>query len=175
MAHPEDFPSEQHLQHSLSAHTLNYISTTSTEALYISMGAELILFTLAGAIVYAYCGNVLTTAPAYGVLIERLGKPAAALVLPTIVSCRRRPLSPTIRDADCNCFPAIQIIVGILYSLVTSRAVFFQIYNEKSIHRQRHTFQGWAVWISIVAIGWAIAFVIGESSEWGCCLQTRGP
>ncbi|GHJ84576.1 hypothetical protein NliqN6_0978 [Naganishia liquefaciens] len=117
MKRPEDFP----------------------KALYISMTVELALFSTCGAIVYSYAGTALTTAPAYGSLIAKYGKPAAALVLPTV------------------------IIVGILYSLVTSRAVFFQIFPEKSIHRQRHTVKGWAIWIAIVSIGWIIAFVIAES------------
>ncbi len=42
----------------------------------------------------------------------------------------------------------------------------FQIFHEKSIHRQQHTVLGWSVWIAIVAVGWIIAFIIGESSEW---------
>jgi hypothetical protein len=49
---------------------------------------------------------------------------------------------------------------------VTSRAVFFQIFPEKSIHRQRHTVKGWAIWATIVSIGWVIAFVIAESSKY---------
>lgn len=63
MKRPEDFP----------------------KALYISMAVELALFSTCGAIVYSYTGTVLTTAPAYGSLIAKYGKPAAALVLPTVV------------------------------------------------------------------------------------------
>lgn len=44
-----------------------------------------------------------STAPGYGSLISKYGKVAAGFTLPTI------------------------IIVGILYSLVTSRAIFFQV------------------------------------------------
>jgi hypothetical protein len=117
MARPQDFP----------------------KALYSSMAAELILFSTCGAIVYAHTGVGLTTAPAYGSLIEKYAKPAAALVLPTV------------------------IIVGILYSLVTSRAIMFQIFPEKSIHRQQHTVRGWSVWVAIVTGTWIIAFIIGES------------
>lgn len=109
------------------------------KALYISMACELLLFTICGAVVYTYAGTELTVAPAYGGLISKYGYAAAALVLPTI------------------------IIVGVLYSLVTSRAVFFQIFNEKSIHRRTHTVKGWAVWVAIVTVIWIIAFVIGES------------
>jgi amino acid permease len=64
MARPQDFP----------------------KALYSSMAAELILFSTCGAIVYSHTGIDLTTAPAYGSLIAKYAKPAAALVLPTVVS-----------------------------------------------------------------------------------------
>lgn len=63
MKRPEDFP----------------------KALYISMTVELALFSTCGAIVYSYAGTALTTAPAYGSLIAKYGKPAAALVLPTVI------------------------------------------------------------------------------------------
>ncbi len=39
----------------------------------------------------------------------------------------------------------------------------FQIFPEKSIHRQQHTVLGWSVWVTIVAVGWIIAYIIGES------------
>lgn len=68
----------------------------------------------------------------------------------------------------------MQIIVGILYSLVTSRAVFFQIFPEKSIHRQQHTVKGWAIWATIVSVGWIIAFVIAESSKHFLVAATEG-
>lgn len=117
MARPEEFP----------------------KALYASMTLEVILFTVCGAVVFAHTGTALTTAPAYGTLIAKYARPAAALVLPTI------------------------FIVGVLYSTVTSRSIFFQIFPETSIHRRKHTFKGWGVWVAIVAGGWAIAYVIGES------------
>ncbi|GAA5846776.1 hypothetical protein JCM9279_004438 [Rhodotorula babjevae] len=109
------------------------------KALGISMTAQLVLYTITGAVVYHYTGTELTTAPAYGSLISRYGKPAAGLVLPTIV------------------------IVGILYSLVVSRAIFFQIFKEGSRHRSSHTVKGWLVWFAIVFVGWAISFIIGEA------------
>jgi hypothetical protein len=42
----------------------------------------------------------------------------------------------------------------------------FQIFPEKSVHRQQHTVRGWSVWVAIVTGTWIIAFIIGESSEW---------
>ncbi|GAA5980482.1 hypothetical protein JCM5350_001516 [Sporobolomyces pararoseus] len=109
------------------------------KALAVSMAAEFALFTITGAVVYHYTGTEYATAPAYGSLRERYGKVAAGFVLPTI------------------------IIVGILYSLVTSRAIFFQIFREGSRHRTGHTFVGWGVWIAIVFGGWVISFIIGEA------------
>lgn len=55
------------------------------------------------------------------------------------------------------------LAVGVIYSLVTSRALFFQIFSEKSPHRRTHTVKGWSVWLAIVTGGWILAFVIGES------------
>lgn len=63
--------------------------------------------------------------------------------------------------ADYNADFVHSIIVGVLYSLVTSRAVFFQIFNEHSVHRKRHTVKGWSVWVAIVFGGWVIAYIIG--------------
>ena len=134
------------------------------KALYISMSVEVLLFTICGAVVYNYAGGFATT-PGYGSLTGWWLKCSAALTLPTIV--RLMAEIPTLADscADSAFWHCVQIIVGILYSLVTSRAVFFQIFNEKSIHRRTHTVKGWGVWIAIVSIGWIIAFIIGESSE----------
>ncbi|GAA5914504.1 hypothetical protein JCM5296_003053 [Sporobolomyces johnsonii] len=109
------------------------------KALGLSMAAEFCLFTITGAVVYHYTGIELTTAPAYGSLRARFGKVAAGFTLPTI------------------------IIVGVLYSLVTSRAIFFQLFKEGSPHRSSHTVVGWATWIGIVFVGWIISFIIGEA------------
>ncbi|CEQ38661.1 SPOSA6832_00129, partial [Sporobolomyces salmonicolor] len=109
------------------------------KALGLSMAAEFCLFTITGAVVYHYTGIELTTAPAYGSLRARFGKVAAGFTLPTI------------------------IIVGVLYSLVTSRAIFFQLFKEGSPHRSSHTVIGWATWIGIVFVGWIVSFIIGEA------------
>ncbi|GAA5975066.1 hypothetical protein JCM11641_000017 [Rhodosporidiobolus odoratus] len=109
------------------------------KALGVSMTAQMLLYTILGAVVYHYTGIELTTAPAYGSLISKYGKVAAGFVLPTI------------------------IIVGILYSLVTSRAIYFQIFKAGSPHRNQHTAKGWATWLLIVLGGWIISFIIGEA------------
>ena len=109
------------------------------KALAISMVFEFCLFTVAGAVVYFYAGTQYTTAPAYGSLIAKYGKVAAGFTLPTI------------------------IIVGVLYSFVTSRAIMFKVFAPDSIHRNKHTAWGWFVWVLIVFVGWIISFVIGEA------------
>ncbi|KAI5480146.1 neutral amino acid permease [Pseudohyphozyma bogoriensis] len=109
------------------------------KALYVSMAAEFCLFTITGAVVYYYAGTQYSTAPAYGSLIAKYGKVAAGFTLPTI------------------------LIVGVLYSLITSRAIFFQIFPVGSVHRTKHTVQGWSIWFAIVFAGWVISFVIGEA------------
>lgn len=63
---------------------------------------EFLLFSICGIVVYRFAGQF-STAPGYGSLGARLGPIAAGFTLPTI------------------------LIVGILYSLVTSRAIFFQV------------------------------------------------
>lgn len=103
------------------------------------MLAEFLLFTVCGAVVYHYTGSQYTTAPAYGSLVLKYGRVAAGFTLPTI------------------------ICVGILYSLVTSRAIFFQIFGPGSRHRRTHTPLGWSVWTGIVLVGWIISFIIGQA------------
>lgn len=55
-------------------------------ALYITVGCQLTLFTICGAVVFSYAGTQFTVAPAYGSLLEKWRYAGAALVLPTIVS-----------------------------------------------------------------------------------------
>lgn len=50
------------------------------------MAAELVLFTLGGAIIYSQVGEEYVTSPAYGSLIPHYAKTVAGFVLPTIVS-----------------------------------------------------------------------------------------
>jgi len=75
--------------------------------------------------------------PAYGALVNPYLKVVAAFTLPTL------------------------IVVGVLYSHVTSRFVFARIFPIDSIHRVQHTVKGWAVWVAIVITGFVIAFIIG--------------
>lgn len=50
------------------------------------MAAELILFTLGGAIIYSQVGEEYITSPAYGSLKGSFSKIVAGWVLPTIIS-----------------------------------------------------------------------------------------
>ncbi|KAK4050375.1 hypothetical protein OIV83_003444 [Microbotryomycetes sp. JL201] len=108
------------------------------KALAVSMLFEFLLFTLTGAVVYHYAGQF-STAPGYGSLISKFAKPAAGLTMPTI------------------------LLVGVLYSLITSRSIFFQIFPEGSKHRTRHTVKGWGTWLAVVFCGWVISFIIGQA------------
>jgi len=107
------------------------------KALYLVTFFELIVFTLGGAIGYHYIGDEAMTSPAYGSLRSKYAKIVAGFTLPTL------------------------LVVGILYSNVTSRFVFLRIFDVNSKHRLQHTVKGWSVWIAIV-LGWIVAFVIGE-------------
>lgn len=83
-----------------------------TQALAISMCFEFLLFSITGIVVYRYAGQF-ATAPGYGSLAgSRLGAVAAGFTLPTI------------------------LIVGILYSLVTSRAIFFQVSTISGVKKR---------------------------------------
>lgn len=53
-------------------------------------------------------------------------------------------------------------MITVLYSNITSRLVFLQIFDSDSVHRIKHTVKGWTVWIAIVFVGYVISWVIGS-------------
>lgn len=108
------------------------------KALYIVTLAELILFALAGSIIYVYVGNAYMTAPAFGSLTGNYKKVAFSFALPTI------------------------IFLGGLYSNVSSQFLFHHIFDEKSANRNEHTVKGWATWIGLNLMLWVLAFVVAE-------------
>lgn len=108
------------------------------KALIVVTICELITFSLAGSIIYVYVGNTYVTAPAFGSLVGNYKKIAFSFALPTI------------------------IFLGALYSNVSSQFLFQKIFSKDSVHRNSHTVAGWAVWIGLNGILWAIAFVIAE-------------
>ncbi|KAF8492258.1 transmembrane amino acid transporter protein-domain-containing protein [Gautieria morchelliformis] len=107
------------------------------KALWAVTIAEVIVFTVCGAVMYHYTGNQYVTSPAFGSLQPTFKKIAFSFAIPTI------------------------IFLGALYSSVTARFVFFRVF-EKSRHRHSNTFIGWASWAGIIGATWATAFIIAE-------------
>ena len=100
--------------------------------------AEVILFSIVGAIVYVYTGNQYITSPAFGSIGNSVYKKIAfSFMVPTL------------------------IFLGVLYASVSARFIFFRIF-EGTRHKGNNTLIGWASWIGILAILWAAAFVISE-------------
>lgn len=107
------------------------------KVLYLVTVAEVVVFSLAGSIVYVYVGDAYMTAPAFGSLDNVYMKVAFSFAVPTIV------------------------FLGVLYSTVSSKFIF-QYFFDDTVHAKEHTAFGWAVWVLIVAGTWVIAFVIAE-------------
>jgi len=108
------------------------------KAIWVVTIAEIILFSLVGAIVYAYTGSQYNTAPAFGSLgNEVFAKTAFSFMIPTL------------------------LFLGVLYASVTARFIFFRIF-EGSRHKSSHTVIGWATWAGILALTWVGAFIIAE-------------
>ncbi|KAL4780465.1 transmembrane amino acid transporter protein-domain-containing protein [Aspergillus varians] len=100
--------------------------------------AEVILFSLVGSIVYAYTGNQYMTSPAFGSLGNEVYKKVAfSFMIPTI------------------------IFLGVLYASVSARFIFFRIFDGTH-HKGNHTVLGWVSWIGILAVLWALAFIISQ-------------
>ncbi|KZO95842.1 hypothetical protein CALVIDRAFT_549934 [Calocera viscosa TUFC12733] len=107
------------------------------KALWACTIAEIIVFTLCGALMYHYVGNQYVTAPAFGSLQPLYKKIAFSFAIPTIV------------------------YLGSLYSSVSARFVFFRIFRN-SHHRYSNTVTGWSTWLAIIAATWIFAFIIAE-------------
>ncbi|KAL8689890.1 MAG: hypothetical protein Q9218_004539 [Villophora microphyllina] len=108
------------------------------KALWAVTIAEIIVFSLVGAIVYAYTGTQYNTAPAFGSLGNELYlKVSFSFMIPTL------------------------IFLGVLYASVSARFVFFRIF-EGTRHKGNHTVVGWASWAGILAVLWIVAFIVAE-------------
>ncbi|KAI4184699.1 MAG: hypothetical protein L6R41_004560 [Letrouitia leprolyta] len=108
------------------------------KALWAVTIAEIIVFSLVGAIVYAYTGTQYNTAPAFGSLGNELYlKVSFSFMIPTL------------------------IFLGVLYASVSARFIFFRIF-EGTRHKGSHTVVGWASWAGILAITWIVAFIVAE-------------
>lgn len=108
------------------------------KALWAVTIAEVILFSLVGAIIYAYTGTQYYTAPAFGSLSNDVYKKVSfSFMIPTI------------------------IFLGVLYASVSARFIFFRIFAGTR-HLGNHTVVGWASWAAILACTWVMAFIIAE-------------
>ena len=108
------------------------------KALWAVTIAEIIVFSLAGAIIYAYTGTNYNVAPAFGSLGNEVYKKVSfSFMIPTL------------------------IFLGVLYASVTARFVFFNVFRGTK-HLGNHTVVGWASWAGILAITWVFAFIIAE-------------
>ena len=128
------------------------------KALWAVTIAEIIVFGLVGAIIYAYTGNQYITAPAFGSLESVYKKVSFSFMIPTL------------------------IFLGVLYASVSARFVFFRIF-QNSHHKNSNTFVGWGTWtlilgrcfmlplngavgvsslINLVGATWAVAFIISQ-------------
>ncbi|OBT95367.1 hypothetical protein VE01_06614 [Pseudogymnoascus verrucosus] len=108
------------------------------KALWAVTIAEVIVFSIVGAVIYVYTGNQYMTAPAFGSLGNEIYKKVSfSFMIPTL------------------------IFLGVLYATVSARFIFFRIF-EGTIHKSSHTVVGWSAWAGILALTWLGAFIIAE-------------
>ncbi|SCU82311.1 LAME_0C00584g1_1 [Lachancea meyersii CBS 8951] len=107
------------------------------KVLYIVTLCEVIIFTLAGVIMYVYVGNEYMTAPAFGSLTRTFKIISFSFAVPTL------------------------IFAGSLYSNVSGRLIFFTLF-KRSKHLYSHTTVGWVAWVGILLVTWVVAFIIAE-------------
>lgn len=108
------------------------------KALWAVTIAEVILFSLVGAIIYAYTGTNYNVAPAFGSLGNEVYKKVSfSFMIPTL------------------------IFLGVLYASVSARFVFFRLFAGTR-HLGNNTLVGWAGWAAILAVTWVFAFIIAE-------------
>lgn len=108
------------------------------KALWAVTIAEVFVFSIIGAVIYAYTGTNYNTAPAFGSLSNELYvKVSFSFMIPTL------------------------IFLGVLYASVSARFVFFRLFNGTR-HMGNHTVVGWLSWAAILAVLWILAFIIAE-------------
>ncbi|KAI2636338.1 transmembrane amino acid transporter protein-domain-containing protein [Hypomontagnella submonticulosa] len=108
------------------------------KALWACTILEIMVFSVVGAVTYAFVGNQYMTSPAFGSLTPLLKKISFSFMVPTI------------------------IFLGVLYASVSARFIFFRIF-QNSRHKNEHTMVGWGVWALILLVTWVLAFVIANS------------
>ncbi|TQS33251.1 hypothetical protein Golomagni_06412 [Golovinomyces magnicellulatus] len=99
--------------------------------------AEIIVFSVIGAVMYAFAGDQYVGAPAFSSLHPLYKKVSFSFMIPTL------------------------IFLGCLYASVTARFAFFRIFRN-SKHLNEHTVVGWTTWAGILLITWIFAFIISQ-------------
>ena len=108
------------------------------KALWAVTIAEVIVFSVCGAVTYAYTGTTYNTSPAFGSIGNRTYQLVSfSFMVPTI------------------------IFLGVLYASVSARFVFFNVFAGTR-HLGSHTVLGWGSWAAILAVTWIAAFIIAE-------------
>lgn len=97
------------------------------KALWTCTILEMIVFSVVGAVSYAYIGNQYMKTPAFGSLEEIYKKVAFSLMTPTTV------------------------FLGALYASVSGRFIFFRLFRD-SRHKRENTVVGWTVWSMILCM-----------------------
>lgn len=108
------------------------------KALWAVTIAEICVFSIIGAVIYAYTGTNYNVAPAFGSLGNELYKKVSfSFMIPTL------------------------IFLGVLYASVSARFIFFNLFKGTK-HMGSHTVTGWAAWAGILLATWIVAFIIAE-------------
>lgn len=142
------------------------------KALWAVTIAEMVVFTVCGAVMYHYTGTVYlslfvgcistlfignqyVTSPAFASLQPTFKKIAFSFAIPTIVF-----LGSLYSVCPCHNHVTVAYVLITIQS-VTARFVFFRIF-QASHHRHSNTVLGWSTWAGIIATSWIAAFVIAE-------------
>ncbi|KAK7751486.1 hypothetical protein SLS62_006571 [Diatrype stigma] len=107
------------------------------KALWACTILEIFVFSIVGAVIYAYTGNQYMTAPAFGSLEPLYKKISFSFMIPTL------------------------IFLGCLYASVSARFLFFRLF-QNSHHKNEHTLIGWGSWTLILLGLWIAAFIIAN-------------
>lgn len=99
--------------------------------------AEIFVFSIVGAVIYAYTGNQYMTTPAFGSLVSPYKEIAFSFMVPTL------------------------IFLGVLYASVTARFIFLRWFAGTR-HVKDHTVKGWFWWTAILLGTWIMAFIISQ-------------
>ncbi|GKT94731.1 putative transmembrane amino acid transporter [Colletotrichum tofieldiae] len=97
------------------------------KALWAVTIGEIIVFSIVGAVVYAFVGNQYMTAPAFGSLEDVYKKVSFSFMIPTLV------------------------FLGVLYASVSARFLFFRFFKGTK-HLHEHTIIGWGSWATILLL-----------------------